>query len=192
MTGMRGDGLRVIGGRARGTRLVSPKGMNVRPTPDRVREALFNIIGERVLEEIFIDLYAGSGAVGIEALSRGASRCFFVDNNRKNISLIGENLAKTRLAEFACLVHADVEKALNRLSREKTRAGLVYMDPPYNFENTGSVARTILNCGILRKDGLLIIEHDAKQELNLDLPANCRHKKYGGTCLTLLDPAGDL
>ena len=122
--------MRVIAGSAGGTRLKVPRGMAVRPTSDRVKEALFSILGARVCETVVWDLFAGSGAIGIEALSRGAAECVFVEKNRRHLGMINENLARTGLAGRARLIGLDVGKALSLLSREERQADLIFLDPP--------------------------------------------------------------
>ncbi len=181
--------MRVIAGTAKGMKLKSPEGQAVRPTADQVKEALFNILGYRIIGARFIDLYAGSGAIGIEALSRGAQDCIFVDNQRSNHLLIKENLVKTRLESGARLIMADAKKALFILSREGTKADLVYLDPPYNYPDLASVVSSVLEQQIIAQSGLLIAEHAHKNRQWADAFAPVRQKRYGDTCLTIIEPA---
>jgi len=178
--------LRVIAGSAKGAKLKAPKGATVRPTADRVKEALFSILGSRVGNSLFLDLYAGSGAVGIEALSRGSSFCIFVDNRKKNLAVIRENLAKTRFADRSRLINADVEKTASILAREGVKADLVYLDPPYNHSDIGPVINIIFKKGIVAENSLLIIEHSYSSLQRLDEFNIFRQKKYGDTWLTFI------
>lgn len=180
--------MRVIAGTAKGTRLKAPAGLAVRPTADRVKEALFNILGPRLIGSLFLDLYAGSGAIGIEALSRGADSCIFVDNNKKNHALIKENLIKTRLESKARLIIADVKKALVTLSGEGVKADLIYLDPPYDSPDLTSVINSVFELGIISGNGLLVAEHAYSNSQWSDSIATKRQKKYGDTCLTIISP----
>ena len=180
--------MRVIAGTARGTRLKAPRGMAVRPTADRVKEALFNIIGPRIIGALFIDLYAGSGSVGIEALSRGARSSIFVDNKKNNLALIRENLIKTRLEVNARLIMADVKKALTILCAEEVKADLIYLDPPYSMTDLSPVVGQIISRNIIADDGLIIVEHSHSNRQWADDFALTRQKKYGDTCLTMVSP----
>jgi 16S rRNA (guanine966-N2)-methyltransferase len=178
--------MRVIAGYAKGTRLKAPKGTLVRPTADKVKEALFSILGSRVIGAVFFDLYAGSGAVGIEALSRGAEKVVFVDNQRNNIALIRDNLRITRLSERANLINADVAKAILSLAREKFKADLVFLDPPYNISDPGDIVKRLFESNMLTEGGLIVVEHAYKNRHWSDAFEKVRQKKYGDTCLTFI------
>jgi 16S rRNA (guanine(966)-N(2))-methyltransferase RsmD len=128
-------GLRIVGGAAGGRRLVAPKG-SARPTTDRVKEALFNVLGAHVVDAAVLDLYAGSGALGIEALSRGAGSAVFVDDDPAAVNAIRDNLESTRLGEDARVVGSSVSKFLASVARHGQGAerhfDLVFLDPPYD------------------------------------------------------------
>jgi 16S rRNA (guanine966-N2)-methyltransferase len=121
--------MRVIAGTARGRPLVAPRGAHTRPITDRVKETLFGIHGDRVLEARYLDLYAGSGSVGIEALSRGAASCDFVEHDRRAVAAIRENLERAGVVELASVHAMDVMRYLAR--PEDDRFGLAFVDPPY-------------------------------------------------------------
>jgi len=182
--------LRVIAGSARGTKLKAPKGLSVRPTADRVKEALFNIINARVIDCVFIDLFAGSGAVGIEALSRGAKNAVFVDHNRVNIALIKDNLEKTRLAERARLLCSDAGKAIDSLAAENFKADLFFIDPPYDLANVELLVSRIFAKDLVSPTGLVVVEHSAKNLIWAESFPGYRQKKYGDTSLTFITPLG--
>ncbi len=180
--------MRVIAGTAKGARLKAPKGIAVRPTSDRVKEALFSILGIRINDSLFLDLYAGSGAIGIESLSRGARACVFVDHKKENISLIKENLSKSRLTEKARLIPNDAEKTVFKLAREKFKADLVYLDPPYACKNIAPVVQSIFSYKVIDINGLLVVEHNTKnRQWTEEFPVT-REKRYGDTCLTFIAP----
>ena len=125
--------MRVISGRCRGTHLEAPEGMNTRPTTDRIKETLFNMIAFDIPECEFLDLFSGSGAMAIEALSRGGKRAVLVEKDTKALACIEQNLEKTRLKAEAKVVASDVFEALKRLEGEQF--DIIFMDPPYALEN---------------------------------------------------------
>ncbi len=180
--------MRIIAGSARGMKLKAPRGKDVRPTSDRVREALFSIISSRLEGAVFLDLYAGSGAVGIEALSRGAEEALFIDHEKENILLIKENLARTGLSGKARVKKDDANKALSRLSRENFKAGLIYLDPPYSFTAIPELIQKLLDLRIAAQDGLIIVEHSYYNRLWAGQFKEARQKRYGDTCLTFIEP----
>ena len=122
--------MRVIAGKARSLRLKTIEGMDTRPTTDRIKETLFNMIQPSIADSRFLDLFAGSGGIGIEALSRGASWCVFVEQQRKAAECIRENLEFTRLKEDATLLVTDAVSAVNKLDGEEAFSW-IFMDPPY-------------------------------------------------------------
>lgn len=180
--------MRVIAGTARGTKLKAPNNLTVRPTADRVKEALFSIIAPRVASALFIDFYAGSGAIGIESLSRGARFCIFVERTKGNVTLIKENLAKTKLEQNARIILASVEKAIVDLAAEKIMADLIYLDPPYDCKDILAVTNSIFRHKIIADSGLLIVEHAHRNRQWAEGFSGIRQKKYGDTCLTLISP----
>ena len=177
--------MRVISGSARGRRLKPPGNLKIRPTSDRVKEALFNIIRERVPGSVFLDLFAGTGNVWIEALSRGAALAVFVEQHHKTIQLIKENLSLTGFNDDATLVKGNIPSCFNNLSTMAVRYDLVFMDPPY-LKNLITAALTgIDEYKLLVPGGQVIVEcsklEDLPQEVNsLRL---MRMEKYGDTVL---------
>jgi 16S rRNA (guanine966-N2)-methyltransferase len=132
--------MRVIGGEFRSRRLKSLPGLATRPTPDRLRETLFDILGSTIENKVFLDAYAGTGAVGIEALSRGAARAIFIERRKAIANVISENLASLGAADRAVVVAA---RALAAIARYK--AHIVFLDPPYDLESEYSQALEILS-----------------------------------------------
>jgi len=167
--------MNIIGGVAKGQKIFSPK--NIRPTRAIVREALFSII--QVADRTFIDLYAGSGAVGIEALSRGSSRVIMVERSRKAVSYIQRNLEKTGLE--AKVINKSVESALPSL---KIKADFIFMDPPYNTNLIPKTLRHIDN--ILKEDSIIIIEYPTDNIPYYNGLREIKNKTYGDTSLLLL------
>ena len=148
--------MRVIAGLARGHILFSPKDFNVRPTADKIRESLFNILAPIIRGAEFLDLFSGTGAVGIEALSRGAARAVFVDCSSSD--LIKKNLAKTRLESAANVIARDYAEALNGLRKSYSQFDIIYIDPPYNKGLAADAAAKINKFGLLRPGGIIIAE----------------------------------
>ncbi len=154
--------MRVIAGSARSKPLCCPAGDGTRPTTDRIKETLFNVIQGYVPECIFVDLFAGSGAVGIEALSRGASKAYFVDNNRTALDCIRKNLDFTDLSDKAVVIGRN---AIDSLYEIKETADVIFMDPPYAQGGEASVIKALKERGIVGKDSIVIIEADISNEL---------------------------
>ena len=147
--------MRVISGTARGRRLKELQGMETRPTTDRVKEALFNIVQFELPGRQVLDLFAGTGQLGIEALSRGAARCTFVDQRRDAAALVRENLKLTGLSQQARVVQGE---ALSFLASDRERYHLVFLDPPYQTELLENALKKIAEIDILMENGIIICE----------------------------------
>jgi 16S rRNA (guanine966-N2)-methyltransferase len=172
--------MRVIAGTARGRRLVVPAGTTTRPTPDRVREATFNALGSlgAVVDAAVVDLFAGSGALGIEALSRGAARCTFVDTDRAARDAVAANLASCGLADEATVVAAPAERALADWGRDGTRFDLALLDPPYDFDGWEGLL-TALPADLAVAESTHGVAAEGWSVL--------REKRYGRTYVTILE-----
>ena len=180
--------LRIVGGRLRGKKLHSLPGTLTRPTADRVREAVFNILSSAVSDARVLDLFAGTGLLGLEALSRGAVQAVFVDKHRPAISVINKNILACRLEAATQVLRRDLRHGFNRLQDGMARFHLVFMDPPYN---QGLVAPTIENLhtgGMLEKDAIVVVEHTPKEPMGKDLGPFEREdqRKYGKTLVSFL------
>src|ERR1700729_4223401 len=173
--------MRVIGGEFRSRAIKSLPGLDVRPTPDRLREALFNILAPRIEGAVFADLYAGTGAVGIEALSRGAARAVFVEQRREAVSVIHENLESLQLAPRAQVRLGRVRAAIPKLD-----AGIVFLDPPYALESEYASTLELLGSGPPR---LVIVQHDAhlKLEESYGTLTRIRTAKQGSNYLSFYE-----
>jgi 16S rRNA (guanine966-N2)-methyltransferase len=173
--------MRIIAGTHRGSRLVTPKGLETRPTGDRVREAAFNLIGP-VDGATVLDLFAGSGALGLEALSRGAARAVFVESNRAAGRAIEQNLERLRLR--GTVVLQDAVKALQTEAQAGRRYDLVLVDPPYEMFRDLQPALARILPQVLADDGLLVVETDAR--VDPEFPLELRtSRRYGRARLTL-------
>lgn len=158
------DWMRVIGGTYRSRRLSAPRGLATRPTSDRLRETLFNVLAGHIEDAVFADLYSGSGAVGIEALSRGARLVYFVDHAAPAITAIRENLAALKIQSGFRIEGISVAAALLRLAAlgTESQCGTIFLDPPYDAE--GAYADTLTRIGantdsLLTADGIVVAEH---------------------------------
>lgn len=151
--------MRVTGGLGKGRKLRVPAGSRVRPTSDKVKQALFNILGEKVRNAFFLDLYAGTGGVGIEALSRGTERVFFVDDATESLRVIKQNVEQTGFDERAQIVTSKAESFLKKTSEQ---FDIIFMDPPYTLE-LQPLLDLVAESGALKADSIVIAEHFKKQ-----------------------------
>lgn len=153
--------MRIIAGTARGRRIEAPEGRNTRPTLDRIRENLFNILQTRIQDSVILDLFAGSGALSFEAISRGASRAVLCDNDRsayRTEKLNASTLGFEKQTEIFC---CDWKAALRNLRQRGDKFDLVFLDPPYRMTDLRQVSVQIED--LIAEDGLVILEHEAKQ-----------------------------
>ena len=176
--------MRVITGKARGVQLKTPEGMLTRPTADRVKEALFSIINFDLPGSVVLDLFAGPGQLGIEALSRGAKSAVFVDAREDACKIVRENLRRTKLDTQAKVVRSDY---LDFLRRSKEKFDIILLDPPYAEVFLETALKTIAEIDILQSGGIIITERPLGKDLLLDFEGFARSKdyKYGNTLLTL-------
>lgn len=158
--------MRVISGQAKGKRLKAPSGMGTRPITDMIKEALFNVWGTKVQGSVLLDLFAGSGSVGIEALSRGAIRVVFVDNSGEAIKVIKENLQNCGFDKDTQVYRSDVLKALELLKRHGERFDLIYIDPPFTNDKIFDSVMVVLDTvDILKTDGIVVIRTPRKKTM---------------------------
>ena len=176
--------MRVITGKARGVVLKTPNGMATRPTSDRVKEALFNIIQFDVPAARVLDLFGGTGQLGIEALSREAKSAVFVDEREDACRLIKENLKRTKLEQYGRVIRADYMAYL-RTCKEKF--DIILLDPPYAEVFLENALKTITEIDILQTGGIIVAERPNGKELLLDFPGYSRSRdyKYGNTLITI-------
>ena len=150
--------MRVIAGTAKRLQLKTVKGDNTRPTTDRIKETLFNMLQNDIEDCRFLDLFSGSGAIGIEALSRGAKEAVFVENNKEAINCIKENLRFTKLANSGIVMAYDVMSAISMLEGRNAKFDIVFMDPPYNKEIEKEVLNRLKQSEIIDSDTMIIVE----------------------------------
>jgi len=184
---MPGPATRVTAGASRGRPLKTPRGRATRPTTALVREALFNIIGDSIRGARVLDLFAGAGTLGIEALSRGAKTATFVERDRACANIVAENLAATGFAQQGDVASADVIEWLRAHAGDLAAYNLLLLDPPYRDSPAVTATLQTLNAAPLRDEALVVVEHHRAQPLPpLDRLAHVRDRDYGTTRLTFL------
>lgn len=173
--------MRVIAGKARSLRLKTIEGMDTRPTTDRIKETLFNMLQPYLADCRFLDLFAGSGGIGIEALSRGADSCVFVEQQKKAVDCIRENLRFTRLDQQAVIMMTDAVSAVRRLDGGKP-FHCIFMDPPYNKKLELDVLEALIGTTLVDQDTLIVIEAslettwESVEELGYEIVKEKRYK----------------
>lgn len=151
--------MHIIAGERRGAQLLAPPGMDTRPTQAKVKESLFSIIQWYVPDAAVLDLFAGSGSLALEAISRGAESAVLVDANREAVSCIQKNIAKLRYEAKATLLKSDWQQAVIRLKEQGKRFDLVFLDPPYRMEILQDCCQALAKAGLLNPDCMLVLEH---------------------------------
>ena len=175
--------MRVIAGKAKGHSIKAPKGMSTRPTSDKVREAIFSTIADKVTGARVLDLFAGSGALGIESLSRGAEHSVFVDNSAASLGAIRGNLVSVGLESSATVIKKDVFRYLNIY--KKAPFDLIFLDPPYKI-GVKEILRVIKSSlGLLSTEGLIVVEHTKKIRFEDHISID-KIKAYGQTAVTYI------
>ena len=153
--------MRIVSGCARGTALIPPPDSRTRPTADRIKEDLFNIIAPSVAGSYFLDLYSGTGQIGIEALSRGAARAVFIESDKRAVELIHKNIAKSKLGD-ATVIRSDALRALRREDLSDQPFDIVFLDPPYEKDELSEVLQALTDSRQLRDEALIIAEQAVK------------------------------
>jgi len=179
--------VRIVAGTHRGRPLVGPKGPGLRPTADRVRESLFNLLGQFFEGGEVLDLYAGTGALAFEALSRGMSRAVLVDPGAESARLVAENARALEMEGRIELLRMPVVRAVPRLAAEGRRFALVLADPPYAEEVAADVVRAVGEGGLLAEGGTLVVEH-GRREVAPDTVAGLQRvdsRRFGDTMVSL-------
>ena len=184
--------MRVIAGSAKRLQLKTLEGMDTRPTTDRIKETLFNMISPYLYDCIFLDLFAGSGGIGIEALSRGAMEAVFVEKNPKAMACVKENLRRTKLSHRAATMSTDVMTALYKLEGDK-QFDFIFMDPPYGLQLERKVLEYLAESELLADEGVIIVE--ASRETEFDYLKELgfmilKVKEYKTNKLVFIEPAG--
>jgi len=181
--------LRIIGGEFRGRKLRSVADSNIRPTADRTREAIFNILAPRVCGSNVLDLFAGTGAFGIEALSRGADSAFFIDRNRESISVLRRNLKDICLESRSTVLQWNIANNLDCLRTHQTPFDLVFLDPPYNKNMITSTLSNLHNSRSVEQGACVVTEHSQQESIAFDekIFKQFDQRKYGKTLVSFFN-----
>lgn len=176
--------MRIITGEYRGRRLHAPVDDKIRPTTDKVKEALFSILTGEIYDSNVLDLFAGTGSLGLEALSRGAKHCWFGDNSRESLRLLKENIAHCQANDKATVLAGDFRKVLGRIQE---KMDIILLDPPYNQGMLPDCFEQIEALGILAEGGIVVAEHRREEMLpeqmgNLE---KVKERKYGTVVLSI-------
>ena len=155
--------MRVISGSARGSKLISVDSNNTRPTLDRVKESLFNILQNSINNSIVLDLFAGSGAIGIEFISRGAQKAYFCEHSHDAILVIKKNLEKTKFINKSIIFESDYSVCLKKLYSQMIKFDYIYIDAPYKDDIAVKAVEKIIDYDLLNKNGTIVIETDEKE-----------------------------
>ena len=155
--------MRIISGTARGTKLFTLEGQTTRPTLDRVKESLFNIIQNQISNSVFLDLFSGSGAIGLEAASRGAKKTYLCDKSKDAAKIIKRNIEKTHLNEKVEFYNSDYENLIRNKINEKL--DIIYIDPPYESDFASKSIKYIIEKDLVKEDSIIIIETDDKERI---------------------------
>jgi len=170
--------LRIIAGSLKGRKLFSPADEKIRPTSDKVKESIFNMIAGHMDEAVVVDLFCGTGNLGIEAISRGAKKCYFVDRSRESIALTAKNISHCKIDDVSIVICADYARGIEKI-REKV--DVAFLDPPYKSGLLMECVQLIADSGLMAQDGIIVIEHGSEEELPPDIESFSRikHKRYG-------------
>jgi len=180
--------IRVIAGQAGGIKLKTPKGMHTRPTVDRVKESVFNILNPYIPGSVILDLFSGTGALAIEALSRGANSAVIVEADKNICLTIKENLEHTRLVGKAIVYCKKAAAAIKELSQKEQCFDIVFMDPPYLKNFIQETLQLLVENDIIKKDGIVIMEHHRDELVpeRIGRFEKVRCEEYGETCISFL------
>ena len=181
--------MRIISGTLKGRRLVAPRGMATRPTADRIKESIFNILAGDIQNRQVLDLFAGTGALGIEALSRGAAFAVFIDRAKPALSALRRNILNLELEERTRVIHWNILTNLNCLIPDQHRFDLVFMDPPYESDAVAVSLTALTACNALAHGARLVIEHSVRESIALPSKGltliDQRH--FGTTLVSFID-----
>lgn len=177
--------MRIIAGSAKGRKLLSPEGMGTRPTLDRVKEAMFNIIQNRVPGAVVLDMFSGTGSLGLEAASRGAKECFLVDKGDTTFGFLKQNIMNLKFENNCSCYNVDSYEALNIFSNKKIIFDIIFIDPPYKKEMIPPAVEIITKKNLLNKDGIIVTKIDTSEDIyeGNDIISLTDYRKYGNTTI---------
>lgn len=176
--------MRIISGDLKGKRLSTPNNNKVRPTTDKIKESIFNMIMEYTEDAVVLDLFSGTGNLGLEAISRGAAKCYFSDKSKESLQLTIKNIQHCDVKDKSVAILGDYQVALNKIS---DKIDIVFVDPPYEPGIINKCIADISKAGILSEDGIIIAEHDRKDLLpeTINNLLKYKEKRYGAISITI-------
>lgn len=179
--------MRIIAGDFKGRRLLSPDDYQIRPTTDKVKEAMFSIVSPWIEGSVCADLFSGTGNLGLEAISRGAAECFFCDNSGKSINIIKKNIEHCRAGNKARIIPGDYLKALSRIRETEEKIDIFFLDPPYEAGYYEKCFASIRDMSLLAEGGLIVAEHRDSLILPDDMSGfeKIKERKYGTVVLSI-------
>ena len=184
--------MRIISGTSGGKKLRPLRGQSIRPTSDRVKESIFNILGDEVDGKHVLDLFAGTGNLGIESLSRGATRAVFVEKEKSAIDLIKKNLSHCGFDDRGHVITGEVERAIRHLHRKGEVFDFIFMDPPYRRGLVQKTLELLETQPLHHEDSILVIEHDRREPLSESMEewVLLRKRRFGDTVVSFIAPSG--
>lgn len=178
--------MKVISGKLKGRTLKGYQIEGTRPTMDRVKESVFASIQERIPDSIVLDLFAGSGNLGIEAISNGANKCYFVDFNKECIGVIKDNIKTFQIEEQCTIFKLDYREALKYFKNNNVQFDIIFIDPPYRYHIKNELLKLIMDYQLLSDDGIIIFEYQEQEELDNSISLELiRNKKYGDKYISI-------
>jgi 16S rRNA (guanine966-N2)-methyltransferase len=180
--------MRVIGGSCKKRNLKTLRGLELRPTPDRIREAIFSIIADELPGGSVLDLFAGSGTLGIEALSRGAKDAVFIETHLDAIRVLKKNLENCQLVDRGTVIRRRAETAIRLLGGERKSFGLIFLDPPYEKDLVGKTLKALSSSSILKPGSLVVVQHSRRETIpeSLGRLVLADQRRYGETLISFL------
>jgi 16S rRNA (guanine966-N2)-methyltransferase len=175
--------MRIISGSAKGKKILSPVGMGTRPTLDRIKESIFNIIQNRTRGAVVVDMFSGTGSLGLEAASRGAEKCYLIDMGDTTFAMLQQNVDNLKFNDKCICLKGDTYKYMQQFANEKVVFDLIFIDPPYAKDMIPPAIEIISENGLLRKDGLIVCKIDSAEEIyqGNSIIYLCDLRKYGNT-----------
>ena len=179
--------MRIITGDFKGRRLEMPEGKDIRPTTEKVKEAIFSIIAGNVPGAVCVDLFAGTGNLGLEALSHGSEKCYFADNSRESLNLIKRNIAMCKAEEWSVVIPGDFERVLTRLGERGEKIDIFFLDPPYREGLYEKCFELIREYDLLAEEGIIIAEHGEREPLPEEIEGYIvlKERNYGSVAITI-------
>lgn len=178
--------MKVISGTLKGRNIIGYNIDGTRPTMDRVKESLFAMIQSYIKDSVFLDLFAGSGQIGIEAISNGASTCYFIDNSKEVIKILNQNISNLNIKKNSKVILSDWKKSLNEFADQGIKFDIIFVDPPYDYNVYEKILEKVSTLNLLNENGLIILEHsnlkfkDTYNNLTL-----YKEKKYGNKSINI-------